>query len=142
MIRKNSLFVDTSGWISYVGGAEPFHHETLAIYREAIEQKRDLVTTNYVIAELVAFLQNHTLIPRQHMYDFVDRIKGTSSITIVHIDEATDAEAWIMVKRYKDKDWSLVDAASFIIMRRAGLSEALTTDHHFVQAGFIRLPAL
>ena len=39
-----------------------------------------------------------------------------------------------------DKDWSLVDAASFIVMRPLGITEVLTTDHHFSQAGFVRLP--
>jgi uncharacterized protein len=34
----------------------------------------------------------------------------------------------------------LVDAASFVIMRARGITDALTTDAHFVQAGFIRLP--
>jgi predicted nucleic acid-binding protein len=39
------------------------------------------------------------------------------------------------------KSWSLVDATSFVVIRRFGIDEALTTDHHFEQAGFTRLPA-
>jgi predicted nucleic acid-binding protein len=35
--------------------------------------------------------------------------------------------------------WSLVDCASFVVMRQQGIVEALTTDHHFEQAGFVRL---
>ena len=38
-----------------------------------------------------------------------------------------------------DKNYSLCDAVSFILMRRRGLYEALTTDHHFEQEGFRRL---
>ncbi len=45
-----------------------------------------------------------------------------------------------MLKRFQDKGWSLVDAASFVVMRRHGMTEALTTDHHFDQGGFTRLP--
>ena len=40
------------------------------------------------------------------------------------------------------KEWSLVDASSFVVMTRYGMTEALTTDYHFTQAGFARLPAL
>ena len=38
-----------------------------------------------------------------------------------------------------DKKWSLVDAVSFIFMRERGMTEALTADHHFEQAGFVCL---
>jgi hypothetical protein len=35
-----------------------------------------------------------------------------------------------------DKEWSLVDCISFVVMQQRRLKEALTTDHHFIQAGF------
>jgi uncharacterized protein len=38
-----------------------------------------------------------------------------------------------------DKSYSLCDAVSFVLMHQRGLVEALTTDRHFEQAGFIRL---
>jgi predicted nucleic acid-binding protein len=39
-------------------------------------------------------------------------------------------------ERRPDKWWSLTDCISFIVMQQEGLTEALTTDHHFEQAGF------
>ncbi|MGI9060786.1 MAG: type II toxin-antitoxin system VapC family toxin [Ktedonobacteraceae bacterium] len=51
-----------------------------------------------------------------------------------------DAEAWMLLKNRIDKEWSLVDASSFVVMTRYGMTEALTTDHHFTQAGFVQLP--
>ena len=38
-----------------------------------------------------------------------------------------------------DKDWSLTDCISFVVMQEHGLTEALTADHHFEQAGFVAL---
>jgi len=35
-----------------------------------------------------------------------------------------------------DKDWSLTDCASFLIMEAEGMGAALTHDQHFAQAGF------
>ncbi len=42
-------------------------------------------------------------------------------------------------KSRQDKEWSLVDCASFVVMQQRGIFEALTSDHHFEQAGFVRL---
>ncbi len=58
---------------------------------------------------------------------------------IVHVDAALDGKAWQLLKERQDKEWSLVDCSSFVIMRQRDLTEALTTDHHFEQAGFVRL---
>ena len=38
-----------------------------------------------------------------------------------------------------DKEWGLVDCVSFIVMSDRGLTEALTSDEHFEQAGFVAL---
>jgi len=40
-----------------------------------------------------------------------------------------------------DKEWPLTDCISFVVMHDRGLSEALTADHHFEQAGFRALLA-
>ncbi|MDX6612870.1 MAG: uncharacterized protein QOD75_2056 [Blastocatellia bacterium] len=53
-----------------------------------------------------------------------------------------DAEPGIFalgIERYRnrlDKDWSLTDCISFVVMESKGITEALTADHHFEQVGF------
>ena len=39
----------------------------------------------------------------------------------------------------QDKEWSLVDRSSFIVMQESKITESLTNDHHFEQVGFICL---
>lgn len=63
-------------------------------------------------------------------------------VEILHIDTELDAATWSLLKARMDKEWSVVDASSFVIMKRNGITEALTSDHHFVQAGFVRLPSV
>jgi predicted nucleic acid-binding protein len=41
-----------------------------------------------------------------------------------------------LYKSHQDKAWGLVDCISFVVMREAGVNQALTFDQHFVQAGF------
>ncbi len=142
MAKRNSLFVDTSGWAYLVDRHDPFHRDVRAVYEHALNQHRLLVTTNYVIAELVALLASRSRIPREQIFTFVDALKITPHIEIIHIDAVLDAVAWALLKARADKEWSLVDASSFVIMTTYGMTEALTTDHHFTQAGFVRLPTL
>jgi predicted nucleic acid-binding protein len=78
--------------------------------------------------------------PRPTLIQFVNQIRGNAGLRIVHVDEATWHEAWAMLEHMSDKTWSLVDAASFVVMRRFGITEAFTSDHHFTQAGFLRVP--
>ena len=72
------------------------------------------------------------------MLQFLLQIRQNARI--VHIEPDFDGKAWAMLDQFADKDWSLVDAASFVVMRHLDLREAFTSDHHFVQAGFVRVP--
>lgn len=87
----------------------------------------------------MALLTSPLRVPRTRLFDYVDAVRTAPYTQIVHIDEAIDAAAWALLKSREDKSWSLVDATSFVVMQELGLQEALTTDHHFEQAGFIRL---
>jgi uncharacterized protein len=64
----------------------------------------------------------------------------SSWIEIIHINREFDKQAWAFLEARPDKEWSLVDASSFIIMNYFAITQALTTDKHFTQAGFVRLP--
>ena len=98
-----------------------------------------VVTTNYVLVELVALLTSPLRIPRQAVVAFIDGLKTSPHVEVVHVDAVLDADAWHLLRSRQDKEWSLVDCASFVLMTRRGIQEALTTDHHFDQAGFVQL---
>ncbi len=77
--------------------------------------------------------------PRSSIIAFLEGIKKSSHVDVIHIDPALDEQTWRLIKQRIDKDWSLVDCASFVVMKQHGITEALTTDQHFEQAGFVRL---
>lgn len=135
----NEIFVDTSGWGHLFDVTQAHHLLAASIYRDARQQKRPFVTTNYILTELVALMLTPLLLPHQTIVACIDGLKTSSSLRMLHIDANTDSQAWRLFKERSDKTWSLVDCASFATMRRLGITEALTTDHHFEQAGFIRL---
>ena len=86
----------------------------MSLIQSAWASGRPVITTNYVLAELSALL-------------------------IVHIDRDLDRRYWGFMAKHRDKDFSLVDCSSFLVMKDRGVSNAITTDQHFEQAGFRRL---
>ena len=136
----DGLFVDTAGWAGIVLPNTPEYRTMEAFYKRAIATRRDLITTNYVLGELVALLTARSRTSRRQILAYISGIRSIAHLTIVHVDAATDTEAWALLAQQDDKAWSLVDAASFVVMRQLGLQEAFTTDQHFSQAGFLRVP--
>lgn len=132
------IFVDTSGWANLAYTSEPHYKLATEIYLSAGGRQR-LVTTNYVIAELVPLLTSVLKVSRPRIIDFINGIKSSQNVEFIHIDEAEDSKAWELLESRIDKTWSLVDSSSFVTMKTLAITDALTTDHHFEQAGFVRL---
>lgn len=65
--------------------------------------------------------------------------KSSAYVNIIHLEATLDKQAWDLLRNRPDKTWSLVDCASFVVMTQYNIQNALTTDHHFEQAGFVRL---
>lgn len=134
-----NIFADTSGWGNLIDKKQPNHSLAADIYRNTRQQNRKVITTNYIIAELTALLASPLRLPKVTAIEFIQSLRLSPYVQILHIDEELDRQAWELFACRTDKGWSLVDCSSFVIMQQQGLTEALTTDHHFEQAGFIRL---
>jgi hypothetical protein len=133
------IFADTAGWGNLVDSSQKHHALAASIYRETRQQGGKLITTNYILAELIALLSSPLRIPRNQTISFISSIKASPYVEVVHIDAALDLQAWELLRQRPDKEWSLVDCSSFILMRQRGINQAWTHDHHFEQAGFVRL---
>jgi uncharacterized protein len=129
------LFLDTAGWFAAMSPREKGHKRARGAYAEAAKRAVDLVTTPFVIAEM------HSLILRWRGVADGERFLSVAFESGAHVVVSPDAELvqaamdrWI--RRYHDHPFSLCDAISFEVMRREGLSRALTFDQHFAIAGF------
>ncbi len=128
------MLLDTSGLLCFHHKAERRHADAVQLFRAAPLR----VTHNYVLAEFIALAQARGL-PRKPALDFLTELEANSAVEVVFVDPDLHAAARKLLRRRLDKDWSLCDAVSFFLMGARGLIEALTTDHHFEQAGFVRL---
>jgi predicted nucleic acid-binding protein len=139
VVGKNSLFVDTSGWIEVFGKNKSSDKDAKRILATALKERRPIITTNYVISEFIGRGGKACSFNRKKLLDVVEEILKLPTIEVVHIGEESHALAITFLRERLDKDWSLVDATSFNVMLQHGIVEALATDSDFVQAGFTKL---
>jgi len=67
---------------------------------------------------------------------FIQQCYYTPNIHVVSVDTALLNRAVQLYDARSDKAWGLTDCISFVVMPRHGITDALTVDHHFEQAGF------
>jgi len=128
------MFVDTSGLMCLFDSADHRHVSAVKHF-----DSRDLrITHNYVLAEFVA-LSIAWNAPLKHALRFVDAIDRGSDIEVIWVGKELHESAMQLLFERPDKSWSLCDAVSFVTMNERQILESLTTDHHFEQAGFVRL---
>lgn len=128
------MFIDTSGWLCLYHKDESEHGEAVEFYQNA----KIRITTNYVLAEFVPLAQTRGF-PRTQNLEFSRRILDSAEIEIIWIDKTLHRRAVALLQERADKNYSLCDAASFVIMRTREITDALTTDKHFRQEGFTKL---
>lgn len=124
-------FADTYFFLAALNARDPDHEPALDYFaRDDI----DLVTTAMVLSEVAS-----TFSPRVTRARFVrlyEELRADPAIKIVTVDPDLFERGIELYAARADKDWSLVDCISFGVMRERGITEALTGDHHFTQAGF------
>lgn len=126
--------LDTSGLLCCFDADDHRHNDAVEFYESAGCR----LTHNYVIAEFVALATARRL-PRTLSLAFSAAITADPEVEIVWVDWALHGKAIAFLQSQTDKAFSLCDAVSFLIMRDRKISDALTTDRHFEQAGFRRL---
>ena len=132
------LFVDTSAYFALTDRRDENHESAVRILRQLIRENSELLTTNYVVAETHALLLNR--IGSQTALQVIEALYQ-SQTRIYRVREAEENKAIEIIRRYTDKEFSLVDAISFATMERFHLTQAFAFDHHFAQYGFSLLPA-
>jgi predicted nucleic acid-binding protein len=128
------IFLDTSGILALVSPHDRFHDAA----RDQFLAARRFLTHNYVLAELVP-LARVRRVPVTGMLDALASLLSGTGTTCVWLDRETHERAVVLLRKRPDKEYSLCDAVSFVLMREQSIAEALTTDQHFEQEGFVRL---
>ena len=126
------VFTDAYYYIALVNPRDAAH-------KAAVDYSRSFhgrtVTTEWVLMEVADALSA----PEQRgvFLDLLAELRGHAGLTIIEAKHEDFERGILLFSRRPDKSWSLTDCISFVVMEDRGISEALTADHHFEQAGFI-----
>ena len=130
-------FVYTGYLIALFSPNDAHHAQALALQAQVQRERRQLLTTEAVVFEVGAAFSRvaYRAVGQAVMHTLIN----DSLIETTPVTPALRDKALALFAQHQDKDWSLCDCASFAVMRERGVTQALSADHHFDQAGFTAL---
>jgi predicted nucleic acid-binding protein len=126
-----TVFVDTFALIAWLNPRDEAHARVVA-YLDRFTGR--LVTTEWVLMELADALSAATA--RATVIAFLQAVRADPQFEVVAYDASVYRAGFGIFASRPDKNWSLTDCISFGVMTERALSDALTADRHFEQAGF------
>jgi predicted nucleic acid-binding protein len=130
-------FLDTSYLVALAIATDLYHTRARDYARRVREAGTRLVTTRAVLLELGNALSKLRF--RAAAGQLLAAFDSDPSVTVVSLTDPLYHKALALFRNRPDKEWGLIDCVSFVVMAEHGLTEALTADEHFEQAGFVAL---
>lgn len=131
---KAPVFIDT-GYVLALLNTGDEHHDRAAM--AARQVKPPFVTTEAVLTEIGNALSRARW--RALGYATIQDLRVDPNIEVVPVDAVLFDRALVLYGERLDKEWGLTDCISFVVMQDRKLTQAVTTDRHFGQAGFVNL---
>jgi predicted nucleic acid-binding protein len=127
-----TCFVDTSAVLALFDADDRHHKTARRAWERLLEEHAPLVTTNYMVVELIALLRKRFGIKSVRLFqeDFMPLFK------VVWIDREIHDKGLIAVLYGDRPGYSLVDCTAFEVMKKLGIRRVFTFDRHFRDQGF------
>ena len=129
-----AVFADSSLYVAIFSRHDALHERSKAV---AAALKGTVVTTEFVLLEVGNFFCRGSA--RAVFQTMLESLRMAEDIEIVPASSELFCRGLALFTSRPDKNWSLTDCNSFIVMQERGITDALTADHHFEQAGFVPL---
>jgi len=131
-----SIFVDTSAFYALLDRDDSNHNRAKAAWAELLRSGEALTASNYVLVETSALVQRRLGFPALRAFS-----EDIVPLVATHwIGEEIHTSAMAMVLTARRTSLSLVDCASFLVMRETGLRQTFCFDRHFAEQGFLCIP--
>ena len=128
------VFLDTAYTISLSSEQDDLHELALQIADDLEEEHTSIITTQAIMLEIGNALSKKRF--RHAAVTLLQALGSDPSVEVVPFSQELYDKAFDLFRKRPDKDWGLIDCVSFIVMQERGITQALTTDDHYRQAGF------
>lgn len=125
------IFLDTGYLLALVNERDQYHQQAVELSR--LYENSAFLTTDAVLLELGNALSRSY---KTQAIEVLEYLMNDESVTLVHLSQELFSDAFGRYCHYRDQQWGLVDCLSFVVMERYGVTQVLSFDRHFAQAGF------
>ena len=130
----NLVFADAFYFVARLNRRDQHHVRALEFSRDF---RARILTSDWVLMEVADALAESA--SRARVQDFILHLRQSIACEIVPASRELFDRALELYHQHADKEWTLTDCVSFVIMRERKVTDALTGDKHFEQAGFVAL---
>ena len=131
-----TILVDSSFLLAMVDRGDKHHPEAIDFLRRL--GKVTLLVTSHIFDEAMTLIK--VRLGSEVAVRTGRQLRLSTLFRLTHVTEGDDEAAWEIFSRYTDKDWSYTDCSCLAVVRKLGITEVLSFDHHFDQMGKVRLP--
>jgi predicted nucleic acid-binding protein len=128
------VFADASYYVALLSPRDQHHQDAIRVSRDL---RQPVVVTEFVLIELANALAE--VESRGRAMALWNSLRHDPTVSIVPASTELVARGLELYRLRDDKAWSLVDCISFEVMKDQAITDALTADHHFEQAGFVAM---
>jgi len=126
-----SVFADTVYFLALLNPADQFHRQARGL---SLQRGVVLLTSEFVLLEVGDGLSRPE--NRSRLALLLSLLRAQTDVEIIPASRELFRNGCELHAERPDKEWSLTDCTSFVVMKERNIAEALTSDHHFAQAGF------
>ena len=130
----NKVFLDTSYAVALSAHTDENHKHAVELAEELEASGTYFVTTRAILFEIGNALAKVRY--REAAVRLLSALENDSKVEIISASDDLYRRALEMYRDRADKEWGLIDCMSFVVMSDQELTDALTADKHFLQAGF------
>jgi predicted nucleic acid-binding protein len=131
VLVRIKIFVDTLFIVALINKRDQYHQIALNLAEQY--ENCPLITTDAIFLKSGNKLSANY---RNEVVELIEQFLASDEIDVIRLTSELFDQSLRLYKKHQDKSWGLVDCFSFVVMKQHKVSQALTFDRHFIQAGF------